>query len=1299
MQRALSYLFLLMLPLAMRGQELSDWKLHYWFDNTGKVQSAELGDGKFEIDVSNIPTGAHSLYLQVEDPKGVLSDAKSYLFYKMPTETFTRKLRYNIDFEQGMNELEFGQGNFILDVSAYPPGLHFLQFYVVEGENRCSEPKTIGFYRMPIASAQRLYYWFSGDEQATEVTDLSNGFVVDVTRLPDGFNTMYTQIVDKGYGDIVPYNFIKVAQTEGNGDLTVACIIDGKLVAVEKAPCQGGVVKLDMDVSNVEVGLHKAMFQVLTPGGAGSSLAETYFIRTLSEAEAGTMQCSYTIDGYKHFVHNGTVTNGIYHFDLPVAELEDGLHRIDYMLVAENGVNTNQSTAWFYKTPVGGNGITQYEYWLNEKTDEKQTMILEEYKDPFQLIKLLPLPSEPIRSSCFHFEVKDNKPMMYAKNDIHFRFHDRSGRWVDESRQFIDYSVKQEVDDVVELQTMQTFERPDSNEVKWFKFDAVYGDSISLKSSQATSMQVFDATGKVLYSVFGSNSIVYGGCHLFADGTYYVAIHDVTGSNEDVTINAERIDRFAIFDHTPKKMSGVGVTYFYFKGNGLDFVKSIELTNGDVVIHPDTIVAVSSDMLARFSTVQQLVAPEKFSLNLSFHIEEENCSKTIELKDAVTLEPANYGKVEISIETEPKVGDPFPIKVTMKNTGNVGSYGVPLNVAFDNDTKIDEFHFLNFDLTISEQLLESKEFFAYTDNLVGTGKEGFFMPLQIPYLGPYEEKTLVFGLKTQIPHARLNFYAWSGKPWYAPYKIPNASYSRSSDGLSRASSGSSFEDECSDSNIPRPDDVDPNNPYDPSLMYEPADLVDNLMDSPINPGRVLKPWLGVGEAIGGIIQAGTRARDDATIRACGLDPNDPDNDQYRWQYKQTARSPQEIWNDANPFRQPAQKRNMPSSNASSYRTGVDDYASRNCPPPPPHPTNVWIPGDPNEIIGYKATSGSRYMVDSVQTIYYDIEFENDPEIANASAHIIVVENLLDTKLFDVTSFTPKDITISGKKVELDGNPSFVKTIDMRPEINAIAELRGEFNSVSGLAKYTLTSLDPMTMEPTFDIMQGILPINYDGTLGIGNITYSIDLLKKFPDGTHIPNQASITFDYNEPILTPVWTNIVDAVSPDSRVTDVIQKNDTITSIHFEGSDARSGVWKYELYAQYGEGSSWLKVAECGADSSYIDFRFYEGTDYGFCVLATDSAGNVEQKELIREMAFSKILLGDVNSDGVVDAADVVLTTGKYLGQDVYINMLAADVNDDGIIDAQDVVGIQQLFLQTDPQRIIRKTKKQRKRLW
>ena len=169
--------------------------------------------------------------------------------------------------------------------------------------------------------------------------------------------------------------------------------------------------------------------------------------------------------------------------------------------------------------------------------------------------------------------------MMYAKNDFHIAFYDVSGRRVDENRQFVDYNVSQPITNLTPLETTQTFARPGENEVKWFTFEAEYGDSIALKSNRPVGIQVFDATGKEVYATSADKSVKYGGCHLLADGTCYVAVHDVTGMGSNVTLDAQFIDKFAIFDYTPDRFASMGKTLMTFKGNGLEYVRSVELTD------------------------------------------------------------------------------------------------------------------------------------------------------------------------------------------------------------------------------------------------------------------------------------------------------------------------------------------------------------------------------------------------------------------------------------------------------------------------------------------------------------------------------------------------------------------------------------------------------------------------------------------------------------------------------------------------------------------------------------------------
>ena len=290
---------------------------------------------------------------------------------------------------------------------------------------------------------------------------------------------------------------------------------------------------------------------------------------------------------------------------------------------------------------------------------------------------------------------------------------------------------------------------------------------------------------------------------------------------------------------------------------------------------------------------------------------------------------------------------------------------------------------------------------------------------------------------------------------------------------------------------------------------------------------------------------------------------------------------------------------------------------KDCPPPRRRREEPDRPIDPNDIFGYTAESGSKYLSESSNDVYYTIEFENDPEVANAAAHTIVVTDTLDTERFDLSTFAAKSIKIGEKVMELNGEKSFSKrTVDLRPEINVIAQVSLSFDEAKGIAEWKIESLDPMTLDSTEDAMQGVLPVNVNGN-GQGEVIFDISLKPGMKDGDEVDNRACIVFDYEDPILTPTWTNIVDAVAPTSTITDVTMENDTIARLHMTAEDNLSGIWYYDVYAQYGKGTMWVKVGDHVTDP-HFDFRVYEDIDYGYCVLAVDSAGNVEKKEIDRE---------------------------------------------------------------------------------
>ena len=215
------------------------------------------------------------------------------------------------------------------------------------------------------------------------------------------------------------------------------------------------------------------------------------------------------------------------------------------------------------------------------------------------------------------------------------------------------------------------------------------------------------------------------------------------------------------------------------------------------------------------------------------------------------------------------------------------------------------------------------------------------------------------------------------------------------------------------------------------------------------------------------------------------------------------------------------------------------------------------------------------------------------------------------------------------------------TIDMRSEINAIAQISVNVTD-KGVMNCEIISLDPMTMEPTDDIMAGILPVNDASGRGQGMLTFMVNLKSGLKDGIEISNKADIIFDSNEPISTPYWINETDYVNPVSKIGGIENVSDTTINIYISGEDERSGIWRYTLYVQPGDGSDWFLAKE-NIEADTCEYKVYPDINYGFCVVATDKAGNIEEKQLVRGYSYCNGVatsgLQDINLDNSDDKAN------------------------------------------------------------
>ena len=1328
MRRYILLSLLLCLKWTAWGQATYDYR--YWFDSDDENQTTgtvATDNWHIDADLTGLTHTYHSIHFQVKDTAGVWSVPVTRHFVKLPDPKMKRGFFWFNDDVRKKTEIPVSAGEFQIDVSELENQLHHVHYIFLDDEENATSPLTAYFLKSADNRSEATYhYWTDNNSDNVKSGKCSGGvMMLDMSGEKNGFHVLHLQGgMDGDFSQPTTRMFIKVPQTEGVGSLSCLCYVDGELFKQESVPTSGGVVDWTLDVSLLSNGFHSIQVQVVTPSGAATSVHESFFFRTTMSGELGNMKLVYNVDGGEYKYQTGDFGTGVFHFDIDVSALKDGLHRLNYMLMSETGTSTKMSSSFFVKTPLGGPGVANYKYWINENEDDAVKVTLDERQELFKLIALLPVDPQPIRSKCFHFEIEeDGTPMMYAKNDFHIQFIDVKNYLLDATRQYIDYNVGQQIDDFTQLESGKRVYKvkPAENEVLWFKVDALRGDSLSLMADQACTIQIFSPTGKEVFSASGSESVRYDGCHAEEDGTFYIALHDVTGTKSpNIALDFQHIDKYAILRWDVSTVGNGGCSTITYQGNGFQDLYAIDFVNAN----GDTIKSECIDYIsdATVAATMNFYGVTIGSYDVIFHFTEEE--KVFD--NMLYVEETKEVNLGISVKF-PKTflrGTSCSYDIVVRNYGNSTAYMVPIDMvlkvnSIDNISKIDFQGALESlsmpvlsdsidqeEIDIVKEVVKSTndltQFIVYRDSV---NNKDYAVSQVIMTIPPNSTKSFSVVIYST---SAVTLNAYMPETWFPLTDVNQQELtSRSLNGTANASfccykekvtcsvqlivdfigeivgghvncigqlSSLTFKTAsdiaCSSGNYPLAKLESYAKSQGKSLVKDAIDAAVSCITGYYE--RILKSLKASREI----------------ARRLG-------------HYEEAARYSQQISETQGLFRNALVVMYQGfKAYTSGHSCGTEFIQSKpNCPPVPPtggssNPVNSY---DPNDIYGYRAESGSKAIKKGQRELYYTIEFENDTAFATASAQNVYLTDTLDARYFDLKSFTPTELRIGDKKVELNGNADFVTTVDMRPSINAIAQIECDYDGKTGIAKWHFSSLDPMTMEPVEMPMDGFLPVNNAEGDGIGQVSFNINLRDDYDDGTEINNRASIVFDYNDAIITPTWTNVIDTIAPVGEITDFSMPNDSTITLHLGGFDNYSGVWKYDIYAQLGENTTWFEVAEDVTDSLY-NYIIYEDIDYGFCVVATDSAGNVESKILERQCTASVLKLGDANSDGTIDAADVVLTISKYLGNDVLINTMAADVNRDGVIDAQDIVGIQQIFLESETLSRVN-VHKQRIRLW
>ena len=1196
-------------------------------DALAPLATSTVTNGTVLLNVSQLPDGFH--YLHVQAIGSQVSPCKTYCFIKTPIKDPNVQLNCLcwIDGNLYKNEKLPANGGIIsweLDVTDLPQGMHYLQVQSMSDDGIASKVYQSFFMRVPTETeigSLNCICRIDGKLFKQEKMSVQGGIIhwnLDVNELPQGLHYAQIQVMDDNGTSSRNYQsfFLRVPTTEERGNLNCICWIDGDIIKKERLPISGGVLNWSLDVKDIPQGLHYVQVLAQDDNGISSHAFQSFFVRVPTSDEIGKLNCYYGIDGDDRGLLARDLTDGAYQFNIDVSDLEDGPHRITCMLTNDNGNGSGISVfnRYFIKVPKGGYGVKHYNYWLNDSISEAVDVSLDQPTNPFSLISLIPFDHWPIRSSCFEFKVEDGQPIIYAQNDMHVRFYDASDRYIEVTRTFTDPVIKEEVNEFTLLQPgeTKTAPRPAKDEILWYMVNAEEGDSISFKANRACTIQVFSPSGEELNSSSADKSVTWNGAYATVGGTYYVAQHDMTATQGNtLSITYQHIDKFALLDCDVHTLGNGGASNIKFYGNGFDYLDSICLVNGNEVIREYSTYHISNSIVdVMFDLTDCQLG--KYSVVGYFD------NEIYTIPNAITVGSPDSIRLSLNVRYPREFlrGSTSNYTIEVTNHGNSTAYQVPLEIQISSDGPHD-IHKLIFSDNVPkvnpewlDDIDDSDEyksrildylrtegdmlhFFNYYDSIQNKYIKDAHLLLDVP-----AKSTITISLSILAGNS-FDLYAQTHEDW--DFYIPTSNYANHR-APRRSKEGACCVREHVECITDVVVDILGYFAIIPNLkIADCAATVGNIAfkfgydvwcgeeHGGKKPGQSIKDMkVEIVNAIIGCIMGKLIPGDEITPGKAAF-----------WAY-------QHIYDVI-----------------STATECVKAFSQRipNCPPVPPGggSSNPVEPCEPNEMLGYTAPSGSHYIGNGITDVYYTICFEND-SAATAPANVIILTDTIDGRVHDLNTFAPTRVKIGDVEAMLSGEPNFIQTVDMRPRINCIAQVQCNYDSQKGIAVFTLTSLDPMTMEPVSDFHQGMLPPNDIDNQGQGEMSFNISLKPGLPEGTVIKNHADNIFDNEDPVFTPDWVNIIDGVKPTSRVIGCELLNDSIAAVSIRGEDDRSGPWRYDIYTQYG-GGDWVKAASEVPIDHAAQVRVYEGIEHQFYAVLTDSAGNVESKQPICELTF------------------------------------------------------------------------------
>lgn len=298
-----------------------------------------------------------------------------------------------------------------------------------------------------------------------------------------------------------------------------------------------------VDVSHLSDGLHS--FNVMLKNNDFVSVPVTRaFIKMPAPTINDSTTLKFWIDGAEYTQQKVAYGNEVVDFELDVDSLSTGMHFLQVQAVTNSGSASNIASGYFMRMPCkNSDGVIAYRYWVNDNNTDLAFTAVENPIVPYEFIGDLDVEPQALRCANFHFEVNDDKPMLYAVNDLTVQFFSVGGHLINANKEFIEGvasdTLTAEEWTVVRRDTVIKANTPKDETIYWYTMNLEEGDTVGVKTNYSSTLQVYSHSGKKVFESKTDLSLVMRQFIAEKDETYYLALHTVNTTKSQVTLTID----------------------------------------------------------------------------------------------------------------------------------------------------------------------------------------------------------------------------------------------------------------------------------------------------------------------------------------------------------------------------------------------------------------------------------------------------------------------------------------------------------------------------------------------------------------------------------------------------------------------------------------------------------------------------------------------------------------------------------------------------------------------------------------